>query len=193
MVKFLRKQLPEGAIVDREVIAHEVPPNVYHSARATFHSPSDSTSRKGIKNETIRACPSWRNEGSRYDCVLVETNANALGFLGLHVARVQLFFSFEYAGETFECALVHWFEKVANEPDELTGMWVVKKEFLDDDPDFPHLSVIHVDSILRAAHLMPCFGNQAPAFDHNHRATLDTFDTFFVNKYIDIHAYEIAS
>ncbi len=56
----------------------------------------------------------------------------------------------------------------------------------------PHMSVIHVDTILRAAHLIPVYGNSIIGKNHQFETTLDSFKRFFVNKYADHHANEIA-
>ena len=55
-------------------------------------------------------------------------------------------------------------------------------------------SVLHLDTFYRAAHLLPCFGHAVEAVpdELHHTDTLDVFDTFYVNKYIDHHAHEIA-
>jgi hypothetical protein len=73
---------------------------------------------------------------------------------GLVVGRVRLFFSFKFQKKFYPCALVQWFSHIGDEADEDTGMWIVK-------PD-PTLSVVHLDTILRAAHLigvLPCLRN----------------------------------
>ncbi len=145
-----------------------------------------------MRKEIIRATPSWRKGRARYDCVFVET-ANLereAGFKGLHVARIKLLLSFIYRDIRYDCALIHWFELAQNEPDELTGMWMVEPESNDDGT--PHLSIVHVDTILRAAHLIPVFDNTIINKDHRYETTLDTFHKFFVNKYADHHANEIA-
>lgn len=188
VANFVRKQL--GDAVGQEPIVVTSRPYVYHSATAVFHSPSDPSGAGGMRKELIRACPSWRKRGPRYDCVYVVTDLKAPGFDGLHVARVWLFFAFQYCGVRYECALVHWYREEDNEPDDLTGMWIVEKEY--DHRGDPYTSVIHIDSILRAAHLIPVFGTRAVDIHHDFRKTLDTYDRFYVNKYIDCHANEIA-
>ncbi|KAH9028914.1 hypothetical protein EDB85DRAFT_1867581, partial [Lactarius pseudohatsudake] len=54
--------------------------------------------------------------------------------------------------------------------------------------------VIHLDSILRGAHLIgvagPHFLPSSPKVDY--LTSLDSFKCFFVNKYADHHAHEIA-
>ncbi len=185
---FIRKQL--GEAVGQEPILVTSRPYVYHSATSIFFSPSDPSGAGGMRKELIRACPSWRKRGPRYDCVFVETDPDSPGFKGLHVARVWLLFAFQHDGNRYECALVHWYEAKDDEPDELTGMWVVEKE--SDHLGDPHTSIIHIDTILRAAHLIPVFGARAIDIHHDFRRTLDVFDKFYVNKFIDCHANEIA-
>lgn len=106
---------------------------------------------------------------------------------GLDVARVQLFFSFSYDGVEYPCALVHWFSCVGNSPDDNTGMWVVEP---DDDETPP--SIIHLDTIVRATHLLPIFGSEHVSKTLSFTDTLDTFPRFYVNKYADHHAFEVA-
>ena len=92
----------------------------------------------------------------------------------------------------YSCALIHWFEATDNKPDEETGMWIVSPEYLEDES--PHLAVVHVDCIFRAAHLIPVYGEKFVADRHDFESsdTLDCFTAFYVNKYVDHHANEIA-
>ncbi len=76
--------------------------------------------------------PSWRKGLPRYDCVFITTDDAQPGFRGLHVARVKLFLSFVHREVRYDCALVSWFKRVEEEPDELTGMWIVEPELYDD-------------------------------------------------------------
>jgi hypothetical protein len=75
---------------------------------------------------------------------------------GLDVVRVLLLFSFTLGDVTYPCALVHWFMFVEEEHDEDPGMWMVQPET---DNGLPVLSVIHLDCIFRAAHLLPVYGD----------------------------------
>ncbi|KAH7922067.1 hypothetical protein BV22DRAFT_1018031 [Leucogyrophana mollusca] len=140
--------------------------------------------------EHIRAAPSWRNGPGRYDCVFVNTN-NAEGINGMDIVRVQCFFSFSFRGIYYTCALAHWFIPISNEPDRDTGMWMVRPLFHDDGSR--DISIIHTDSIFRAAHLLPLFGQDFIPSDINHHNSLDAYRGFYVNKYADHHAFEIAS
>jgi hypothetical protein len=110
---------------------------------------------------------------------------------GLDVVRILLFFSFTSDGEMFPCALVRWFSLLDEEHDEDTGMWTVQPEV---NPDgTPAILVIHLDCILRAAHLLPIYGNAPVPMAMSFHHSLDAFSAFYVNKYADHHAFEIAS
>ena len=86
--------------------------SVFHSAVASFYSPSDECGLRGICQERIRSCPSWRKGAPRRDCAfIVETDAKA-GMKGMQVARVGLFFSFTHDDRTYPCALVEWFSRI---------------------------------------------------------------------------------
>ncbi|KAL1664367.1 hypothetical protein GGF50DRAFT_55006, partial [Schizophyllum commune] len=112
------------------------------------------------------------------------------GFMGLRVLRVKLFFAFDYMDTTYPCALVECFHVVDKEPDPDTGMWIVEADIKEDGGR--DVSVVHTDTLLRAAHLLPVFnGPLPPKFSPIY--TYDAFDTFFVNKYADYHSHEIAS
>lgn len=110
--------------------------------------------------------------------------------LGMQVARVKLLFSFVHAGTYMPCAFVHWFDLVGSEPDQDTGMWIVEPSFRSSGK--PNLQVIHLDTILRAAHLLGVCGESFLPQDLSADQALDSFPRFYVNKYIDIHAHEVA-
>lgn len=175
---------------------YPAPPNrvrVYPSARAVFFAPSDQSGVGGMHWERIRSVRSWRNGPPRRDCVFVSKDSDGAGFEGLHAARVHLFFTFKYKGKDIPCAFVHWFSPIGEAPCDTTGMWMVK-------PDKDHgtgrriMGVIHIDAIFRCAHLVPVFGNVfIPKKDKvNFSNSLDLFRAFYVNKYADHHAHEIA-
>ena len=124
-----------------------------------------------------------------------DSDSDQAGFCGLNVAHVCTFFSVEFQGTIFPCALVHWFSHVGNEPDPVTGMWRVRPDFdtTSGDSNCPVLAVISLDSIFRAAHLIGCSGSRRiPHHGFDHTKALDSFRTFYVNKYADHHAHEIA-
>jgi hypothetical protein len=110
---------------------------------------------------------------------------------GYIVARVLLFFSFEYAGENFHLALVWWYTLSDDhrKRDNATGMWLVEREYHNDGA--PHWAVVHVGTIFRAVHLLPFFGKERVPKDFSHNDTLDMYAMFYVNKYADHHSFEI--
>ncbi|KAI6004781.1 hypothetical protein EDD15DRAFT_2384735 [Pisolithus albus] len=162
----------------------------FSSAVATFYAPSDFSGANGMHRQCIHASPSWRNGAPRYDCVFVEKDPTLPGFQGLYVAQVLLFFSFHYRNVLYPCALVQWFTPVGNEPCINTGMWKVEHEY---DEYGDHLvSVIHLDSILRPAHLIGIYGDEYIPPDLHYSDSLAAFGSFYVNKYSDYHAFGLA-
>jgi hypothetical protein len=159
---------------------------VHHSAVATFYSPSDLSGSGGLRREQIRSTPNFFGHPRR-DTVFVVTDDSQAGMEGMEIGRVLLFFSFEYRRKTFPCALINWFVHTdGRDPD--TQMWTVKPEF--DRRGEPTLEVIHLDSIARAAHLLPVYGQSRVPEDFDYHTALDSFNSFFVNHYIDHHAHE---
>jgi hypothetical protein len=59
----------------------------------------------------------------------------------------------------------------------------------------PYLAIIHLESIFRAAHLLPVYNNTSSFIRQSliMHDTLNTFKVFYVNKFVDHHAFEIAS
>ena len=142
-----------------------------------------------MKRERIRSTHQWRNQGPRRDCALVVEDENQPGLKGLTPVRVMLFFSFIYQEVTYPCALVDWFKRYGATPDKATGMWKVR-------PDMRGrqrlTTVIHLDSMLRGAHLLPVF--DGPTFlpvDFYYSDTLEAFEAYYVSKYADHQMHEI--
>ncbi|KAJ7434405.1 hypothetical protein FB451DRAFT_1467623 [Mycena latifolia] len=163
---------------------------VFPSAIATFYAPSDQSGIGGMLRERIRAVRSWRGGPPRYDCVYVEQDTEKPGFRGLLAARVLLFMSFKHEGVEYPCALVTWFSAITDEPCPDVGMWMV-------EPDLDHrrrrvMDIIHVDSILRGAHLVPIFGDHFLPRHFKYSSSLDSFRAYSINKYADHHSHEIA-
>jgi hypothetical protein len=117
---------------------------IYSSAVVTYRARAGD-----MRRERIHAVKSWRNGPGRYDTIWVNTGLSADGIRGFDPARVQLFFSYSHFGDKYPCALVHWFSRVGDSPDEHTGKWVYQQ---DDDERPP--SIIHLDSIVRPARLV---------------------------------------
>ena len=143
-------------------------------------------------HEVVRAVSRWgmgEIPGPRYDCVYVaKYDTSDIGMRNLRVARVHSFFSFSYGSETHSCALVRWYKLWRDEPDHDNGMYIVQPEFISGQRN---MSVISVDSIIRAAHLLPIFDDSYLDYSLNYTNSLDIFKAFYVNHFIDPHAYEL--
>ena len=155
-----------------------------------FHAPSDPSGIGGMRREHIRACPLWRNTWARNDCVFISADSDLEGMQGLEVARVICFFSFRYRGDVYPCALIHWFDKVGDCADEETGMWIVRPSVYEDDSR--NLAVVHIDTVYRAAHLIPNYGSEFIPGHIKFYHSYDAFLSYYVNKYADHHSFETA-
>ncbi|KAJ7841974.1 hypothetical protein B0H13DRAFT_2239403 [Mycena leptocephala] len=150
--------------------------SVYPSAVATFYAPSDQSGIGGMLRERIRDVRSWRGRAPRHDCVYVEQDTEQAGCCG-----VLLFMSFKHHGVEYPCALVTWFSTIGDEPCPDVGMWMVEPDL---DPRGRRvMDIIHIDAILRGAHLLPVFGDH---FLPHH------FKYFHLLIYADHHSHEIA-
>ncbi|KIM60715.1 hypothetical protein SCLCIDRAFT_123614, partial [Scleroderma citrinum Foug A] len=106
---------------------------IYHSTTATFVSPSDPCGVGHARCEQIKAMPSWFHGPECYDTVFVNTDDTWEGMQAMEVAWIVCFFSLPCTnGVSYPCALIHWFDYVADKLDKLTGMWMVKLSFLVD-------------------------------------------------------------
>lgn len=145
----------------------------------------------GMHRELIRAVPIFHKRYPRYDCILAEKDSEKAGFEGLHAARVLLLFSFFHERQKYECALVHWFSPIDDEPSRVTNMWVVEPDR--DNRGKRVCGVIPIGSILRGAHLLPVFGEEfIPLADKvNFTNSLNCFRAYYVNKFADHHSHEV--
>jgi hypothetical protein len=160
---------------------------VYPSAVAMFHAPSDISGIGSMCCEHLCAVKSWRKGPGHYDTVFINTDPDAEGMHGLSVACMQLFFSFSHGGVQYPCALVHWFSSVGDSPNNNTGMW----EVVNDTPNKYPSTILHLDTIVRTAHLLPVFGCEHMSQALSFTDTLNSFTRFYVNKYADHHAFKI--
>jgi hypothetical protein len=192
------QQNPDSDIFGMDISLQECPeiPStthiyIFHSATAIYHAPSDLSGTGGMHREYIRCSPSWKGNASRHDCVFVERDPNEVGFRALGVAQVQLFFSFEFDGIAYPCALVRWFETYGDAPCPETGMWMVQPD-VDVQSRQRVCSVIHIDSILQVAHLIGVYGSKFIPRTLTYSQSLHAFKLFYVNKYANHHSHEIA-
>jgi hypothetical protein len=159
---------------------------VYHSAIATYYAPSDLCRAGGLHREFIWSMPSFHGHAHR-DTVFVVLDESMKGMEGMEIGRILLFFSFQYCRKNFSCALTNWFVH-DDEPDRDTGMWTMQMEH--DRHGQPTIEIIDVDSIAQGAHLLSIYGFSRVLNDFSHHDALDSFNSFFVNHFIDHHTHE---
>ena len=165
---------------------------VFYDASATFCAPSDPSGLHGMHREFIQATPSWHKGHAQYNCIFINMHPESTGMWGLQVAHVFLFFSMVHRDTLYSCALVQQFSTIGDEPDDETGLWMIKPDIHQDGK--PDLAIVHLNSVLWAAHLIPAYCTS----DFVRRSltmhdTLDEFKLFYVNKFVDHHAFKIAA
>ena len=85
---------------------------------------------------------------------------------------------------------MHWYP-TSNKPEASTGLWAVQPEST--LWGMHHMSMIHIDAIIHGAHLLLQFLSDAPVYQEiNYMNVLDIYTSFYVNKFIDHHSFEIA-
>lgn len=176
-------------LIDERIPNPYLPPNqrisIYNSAIAEFpYSLCEPNGR--MRRERFRACQKWRGGPGRYDCVFIATK-HSPGMQGLSVARLKLIFSFKYEENFFPCVVVQWFPNVSDSPDTVTGLYTVSPE-----RDRTMYQVVSAHTVFRAAHLLPVYSTvrRKPP---SRLTALDDFRVFYVNKYVDLHAFDTLS
>ncbi|KAJ7825616.1 hypothetical protein B0H13DRAFT_1657897 [Mycena leptocephala] len=141
-----------------------------------------------MHRERIRSSPRWHGAYARRDTVFINIDSEVPGMLGMIIARVFLFFSFTHRDTYYPCALIQWFPRHALTPDDDTGLYVVTPEVYGNRQK--SLAIVHLNSIARAAHLLPVYGSSLLPEDFHFSYSLDVFRAFFVNRYADHHTRE---
>ncbi|KAF8261622.1 hypothetical protein EI94DRAFT_1773380 [Lactarius quietus] len=167
--------------------------NVYNLAHVVFYSPSNFSGLRGMHHKRIRSAVSWHSGQPWHDCIFIENSdsPDAPGFKSLLVAQVYLKLLKLKCQNTDACTLIHWFSTVGDAPDDESTMWIIKPDYLPGNK--PFLEVVHLDSILRSAHLIGVAGcDFLPSHPKlEFLMALDLFKLFYVNKFADHHAYKI--
>lgn len=121
--------------------------------------------------------------------VFVNQDSSQKGLLSMDVAQVKLLFTLYYCQHCCQCTLVHWFQHDKDTPDQQAGMWVIK---LCMRYCVPVCSVINLATIFCMTHLIPVYDTKDPIPNTaNHTASLGDYQKFYVNKYIDHHAFDV--
>ena len=79
----------------------------------------------------------------------------------------------------YSCAFIEWFVKCGRRADDATGMWTVDYDEARNGQQI--YSVIHLDTVFHAAHLILYFGPHALPQNFDYRHSLDCFNTFYVS------------
>ena len=163
--------------------------HVYHLAVAQLYAPSNLCGTGGMYCERICSNPSWYSDGPCHDTVFVVLEESQAGMHGMLVAHVLLFFLYydAYLDKSMPCALVNWFIPDGDEPDEATGMWVVHPEY---EGRSWTLDIIHLKSVAWGVHLLPVYGLDFLPKDFQYKVSLDAFNSYYVNHYVDHHTHE---
>ena len=155
---------------------------LYPSAIATYFSLSDKSGTQGIFWEHIHAVDSWRKGPPRQWSWRLLWVACCLNMILSFNPAQQGFISLC----PFIMVFSHW-----NQPCPNTKMWKVQPDL--NNLGQPILNIIHLDTILCNAHLIGvCNGMTWLPYNFRCHDSLNSFKSFYVNKYIDYHAHEIA-
>ncbi|KAI0065531.1 hypothetical protein BV25DRAFT_1868788 [Artomyces pyxidatus] len=161
--------------------------SVFHNARATFYAPSEEAGPEGMHSELFRSTPAWYGQYERRDTVLVQNGSEDDVMRGMVVGRVMLLMQFTHEDVRYSCALVEWFLPVDDEPDPVTGMWIVKPEMVHGRRN---VGVIHLDCMVRACHLIGLYGHKRLDKDFHFADSHVAFKGFYLNRYADYHSHE---
>ena len=161
-----------------------------NTALTSFFAPSDISGAGGMRHELIHSCPVWRGEHPQSNCIFISTNLDLGGMRGMDMVHILTFFSFVLHSEQYLCTVVRWFVHLG-EPDEDTGMWIVCPGF--NACHQPDISTVHLNTIYHAAHLIPVHGTQEIPQEIQPHHSYDVFHAYYVNRFVDHHAFEIAS
>ncbi|KAF8801773.1 hypothetical protein BYT27DRAFT_7226673 [Phlegmacium glaucopus] len=149
-------ELDDVPLSDCLVLTNTAKIRVFPSTVAIYYAPSDLSGTRGMFCECIQAVDSWHRGPARHDCVFVQHDPEQPGFRGLYVAWVRHFFSIRHNKVHFPCVLVSWYSTIGTTPCADTGMWKVQPDF--DKMGNLAMSIIHLDSMVRGAHLMGVAG-----------------------------------
>lgn len=128
-----------------------------------------------ITKHIARCHLDWRGKGPRYDWILVDKGDNAYGIDGFLVARLCLLFTIIYKSQKISLAYVEWLDKT--ERHYLNNMQTVRIT--------NRYNVISTQNIFRPIHLIPQFDQNTWKF----KRCIQDYDEFWVNHYIDRHAF----
>jgi hypothetical protein len=107
---------------------------------------------------------------------------------GMIVGQVLFFASVCHKCQLHPCAFVEWFLHSGDEPDPVTGMWIVQPK---KERNCCEVGFVHLDCIVCRCQLIGVYGDQCLAEDFQYTWTLDLFCQFYVNRWVDYHGHEV--
>ncbi|KAN0101066.1 hypothetical protein V8E55_001050 [Tylopilus felleus] len=125
-------------------------------------------------------------DGPRHDYAFVYSQPGRPGMCGLDVIHILTFFTFGHYTKEYPCVVMHKYT-ISNEADEDTGMWVVQPAY--NTRWQPDLTIIHLNTLYRTAHLIPIYGNRPISTEIQADNSYNSFHAFYINKYVDHHTY----
>ena len=90
----------------------------------------------------------------------------------------------------FLYAVVQWFLYVIDSCDPDIGIYLVAPST--NDNDTPDTSIIHIDCIFHTVHLISIYDVNFLPHEITPHDNYNMFCTYYVNKYVDHHAFEVA-
>lgn len=96
----------------------------------------------------------------------------------MEAARAVLFLSFTHKEKKYQCAVIEWFTTRPKRCPQ-TGMWIVDRDYERDGSR--SMELIHLDTVIRGAHLIPIYGENFVSIDLTSDVSLDKYDSFHVN------------
>lgn len=190
--RFLYDQVnPDSPVLGEETPLQDCPlftgkVSRFTSGCAIFSAPTEDCGSKGMHVQIVRSTARWRNGKARYDTVLLQNEDDEDPMHGMLVGHVLTFLSLVHEDTRYDTALIEWFLPLGEEPDPMTGMWIVRPEVCRGNRN---IGLVHTDCIIRGCHLVGVYGRHRVPRDFHFSLSLDAFD-IYLNHYIDYHAHE---
>ncbi|KZV82698.1 hypothetical protein EXIGLDRAFT_810315 [Exidia glandulosa HHB12029] len=164
----------------------------------TYHAPDvlDIAHATGERVTRLR-----RTVKPRYDTVLVETKGNGVAGIGglkdIRIARLRAIFNVprglrqDLFGDKppQHLAFVEWFSRPTRR-DPTTKMYRISRSFKPGQTSQKEVAVVEVMDLRRSCHLLPEFGASDVDRALTPYTVLDAFDHFYLNDFVDKHAYQ---
>jgi hypothetical protein len=182
----LHPELSSDTLSDEELPMLLGQLSIYSCAHAVYYAPSDFSGTGGMHREVIRCNTSWRGKYARHDTVLIQ-NGPEDGVRGMIVGRVLALCKVPHGTTTYPCAFVEWFVRTSDEPDPVTGLWIVKPKLNGRRRD---VGFVHLDCIVCACQLIGVYGTEPLPVNSQHHWTHTIFRRFYINRWTDFHSHE---